>query len=206
MFGCNGSGRISSRIYGSNISRSTTITAPQTNTRRGLLGLGISATTFICIAVMVIAGFIAIWVSQGNQNSPVTDPVEVRTKPVVSEANESSSAVNKPTDARNNDTETYPSLPDDYICNDISKVELFVGADAKCGETPVNVRFEPRVPSDSPSNAVYFLKVGEEFVVIGGPKCAHYGTWWQIRVASGIEGWVREYSNDYGRLILLITQ
>ncbi len=213
MFECNGSGHLSARRFGGNQGQHDTISIPGTGTQstrtsNGLFGLGASAAVIVGILSVFCIGF-AIWgalqINFGASTSAPDEaiPTLLPPEPIKFEANETSSGSTVPTEARKEATPTLPGLPDDYRCSDIEKVQLYVGVTAVCGDMPVNVRSEPEVPERTQSNVVYFLESGETFTIIGGPHCAHYGTWWQIKVKSGAVGWVREYSNAYGRLILM---
>ena len=46
------------------------------------------------------------------------------------------------------------------------------------------------------SNVLFNLDKGEEVSVIGGPACAHSGTWWEVLTESGYSGWMRELLPD----------
>lgn len=85
---------------------------------------------------------------------------------------------------------------DSYWCDDLSGVKLDVGDGARITWPKVNLRSTPRVPEDFYENIVAELVDGTSVTIIGGPVCAHEGTWWEIRTASGQTGWVREYISD----------
>ncbi|MCQ3953001.1 MAG: hypothetical protein DPW15_06925 [Chloroflexi bacterium] len=58
-----------------------------------------------------------------------------------------------------------------------------------------------RRPATSPRAAGFILfkeqnrKIGQ-VTVIGGPECAHEGTWWEVRTEYGDAGWMREFTDD----------
>lgn len=80
-----------------------------------------------------------------------------------------------------------------YWCDDLSKVRLKVGDNAKVVWTKVNLRSAPIVPMEYYENSLAKVDEGTKLSIIGGPACAHNGTWWQVRLASGKTGWMREY-------------
>jgi len=87
-----------------------------------------------------------------------------------------------------------------YWCDDLSYVKLKVGDRAKVVYSlKVNLRTAPVVPPAYFSNSIAKLEHGTALTVIGGPACAHNGTWWQVRTTkSGQTGWMREYiPGDY---------
>jgi hypothetical protein len=52
------------------------------------------------------------------------------------------------------------------------------------------------VPQDWDSNIIIAMRQGDKMTVIGGPRCAHHGTWWQVEHENGHIGWVRELLPD----------
>ncbi len=78
-------------------------------------------------------------------------------------------------------------------CDDLSKVRLKVGDSAKVVWPKVNLRSAPLVPMEYYENSLAKVDEGTKLNIIGGPACAHNGTWWQVRLASGKTGWMREY-------------
>lgn len=79
-----------------------------------------------------------------------------------------------------------------YSCPDKSKIKLRVGMRAIVPYYDVNLREEPIVPEVWDANIVVMLRQGDTMLVIGGPKCAHEGTWWEVKTDQGYTGWVRE--------------
>lgn len=85
------------------------------------------------------------------------------------------------------------STTNSYWCDDLSKVRLKVGDSAKVVWPKVNLRSAPIVPMEYYENSLAKVDKGTKLSIIGGPACAHNGTWWQVRLASGKTGWMREY-------------
>lgn len=85
------------------------------------------------------------------------------------------------------------STSSSYWCDDLSVVRLKVGDSAKVVWPKVNLRSAPIVPMDYYENSLAKVEEGTKLTIIGGPACAHNGTWWQVRLASGKTGWMREY-------------
>lgn len=85
------------------------------------------------------------------------------------------------------------STTSSYWCDDLSKVRLKVGDSAKVVWPKVNLRSAPIVPMEYYENSLAKVDEGTKLSIIGGPACAHNGTWWQVRLASGKTGWMREY-------------
>ena len=55
------------------------------------------------------------------------------------------------------------------------------------------VRTAPIVPLDYYANSIAKLEAKTKLTVIGGPACAHNGTWWQVSPQKGQVGWVRKH-------------
>lgn len=83
-----------------------------------------------------------------------------------------------------------------YWCNDLSGVNLQVGDGARVVYPKVNLRSSPEVPQTWDANIVAQVEEGVRVTLIGGPECAHEGTWWQIRTEDGDTGWMREFISD----------
>ncbi|WKZ38767.1 MAG: SH3 domain-containing protein [Anaerolineales bacterium] len=100
-------------------------------------------------------------------------------------------------------TQTSPGQPSTqkYWCDDLSKVKLKVGDRAKVLWLKVNLRTAPIVPQEYYENSIAKLEEGTTITIIGGPACAHEGTWWQVRTGRGQTGWMREYVKSSGYLI-----
>jgi hypothetical protein len=79
-----------------------------------------------------------------------------------------------------------------YWCDDLSYVKLKVGDRAKVVWPKVNLRTAPIVPQEYYENSIAKLEEGTTLTIIGGPACAHNGTWWQVRTSKGQTGWMRE--------------
>jgi uncharacterized protein YgiM (DUF1202 family) len=84
----------------------------------------------------------------------------------------------------------------EYWCNDLSGVNLQVGDSARVVYPKVNLRSSPEVPQTWDANIVAQIDEGIRVTIIGGPECAHEGTWWQIRTEDGYTGWMREFISD----------
>lgn len=84
----------------------------------------------------------------------------------------------------------------DYWCDDLSGVHLEVGDNARVVYPKVNLRSYPEVPQTWDANIVVQIEEGVRVTIIGGPECAHEGTWWQIRTEDGDTGWMREFISD----------
>ena len=87
------------------------------------------------------------------------------------------------------------------ICEGAEPSHLSIGMTARVNWPKVNVRSYPRVPEDWDANILTELSQGEEVEVIGGPRCAHGGYWWQVKTPTGIEGWMREAARDKTYLV-----
>lgn len=83
-----------------------------------------------------------------------------------------------------------------YWCNDLSGVNLQVGDDVRVVYPKVNLRSSPMVPQTWDANIIAQIEEGERVAIIGGPECAHEGTWWQVRTEDGDTGWMREFISD----------
>jgi hypothetical protein len=46
------------------------------------------------------------------------------------------------------------------------------------------------------SSPMYSLSRGDRVDIIGGPICAEHYRWWQVQAVSGLQGWVREGSDQ----------
>lgn len=89
----------------------------------------------------------------------------------------------------------------DYWCDDLDKVRLNIGDDAKVLWMKINLRSTPVVPDTWDANIVAQLDKGIRLTIIGGPECAHEGTWWEVQTENGDYGWSREYTESNGYLI-----
>lgn len=83
-----------------------------------------------------------------------------------------------------------------YWCDDLQGIHLAVGDNARIVWPKVNLRSSPIVPQDYYANITTELEEGTSVKIIGGPECAHEGTWWEIRTEYGDTGWVREFISD----------
>ena len=90
-------------------------------------------------------------------------------------------------------TGSAPKTSQNYWCDDLSLVKLKVGDDAKVTWMKINLRTAPIVPQEYYGNSIAQLEEGTKLTIIGGPACAHEGTWWQVRTRKGQVGWVREH-------------
>lgn len=79
-----------------------------------------------------------------------------------------------------------------YSCPDKSQVKLRVGDRAVVARYDMNLRSSPIVPEVWDANIIIMLREGDEMIVVGGPKCAHDGTWWEVQTDNGYTGWARE--------------
>lgn len=87
-------------------------------------------------------------------------------------------------------------LNNGYWCDDLDGVKLNVGEKAKVAWPKVNLRSYPEVPQDFYANIVVEVEENTRVTIIGGPECAHEGTWWEIRTEYGDTGWMREFVSD----------
>lgn len=101
--------------------------------------------------------------------------------------------------ASTNTTQTTPTSK--YWCDDLSYVKLKIGDRAKVVWEKVNLRTAPIVPQEYYENSIAKVDQGTRLTVIGGPACAHNGTWWQVRLQNGLVGWMRERTSSAGYLI-----
>ena len=89
----------------------------------------------------------------------------------------------------------YQPIPESYRCPDVNDIQIRVGMTAKVIFQEVNLRSSPVVPEVWKSNILVTLIQGDRIKIIGGPVCAHDGTWWEARFRSGTTvttGWIRE--------------
>ena len=86
-----------------------------------------------------------------------------------------------------------PSSTSKYQCDDLQYVRLKVGDKAKVVWPKVNLRTAPIVPMDYYENSISQVEEKTTLTVIGGPACAHEGTWWQVQLKNGLTGWMREH-------------
>jgi hypothetical protein len=133
------------------------------------------------------------------RNSPVvTDEspnTNVSAPPLISETDSPppATATQRPSNTRTPRPTTTPeSNFASYSCPDKSKIKLRVGDRAMVAFYDMNLRSSPKVPDVWDANIVITLHEGNEMSVIGGPECAHDGTWWEVQTDSGYTGWVRE--------------
>ncbi|MBV6394191.1 MAG: hypothetical protein KPEEDBHJ_03443 [Anaerolineales bacterium] len=144
---------------------------------------------FICIALSGTAAGVYFW---GNEPLPDNVPTLNYVSPVVVVA----SKTLRPTPTRLVSIKpTKTSATSDlagYSCADKSKIKLRVGQEAIVPYYDVNLREAPIVPEVWDANIVVMLRQGDTMLVIGGPKCAHEGTWWEVKTDRGYTGWVRE--------------
>jgi hypothetical protein len=89
-----------------------------------------------------------------------------------------------------------------YLCDDLSYVKLKVGDRAKVVWLKVNLRTAPIVPMEYYENSIAKVEQGTPITIIGGPACAHEGTWWQVRTKKGQTGWMREYLPSSGEYLI----
>lgn len=89
-----------------------------------------------------------------------------------------------------------------YWCDDLSYVKLKVGDRAKVVWLKVNLRTAPIVPMEYYENSIEKVEEGTPVTIIGGPACAHEGTWWQVRTKKGQTGWMREYLPSSGEYLI----
>ncbi|MGB8984274.1 MAG: SH3 domain-containing protein [Anaerolineales bacterium] len=89
-----------------------------------------------------------------------------------------------------------------YWCDDLSYVKLKVGDRAKVVWLKVNLRTAPIVPMEYYENSIEKVAEGTPITIIGGPACAHEGTWWQVRTKKGQTGWMREYIPSSGEYLI----
>lgn len=83
-----------------------------------------------------------------------------------------------------------------YWCDDLSGVKLKMGDTARVVWPKVNLRSSPVVPQTWDANIILQVEEGVQVTVIGGPECAHEGTWWEVRTEYGDAGWMREFTDD----------
>jgi hypothetical protein len=109
-----------------------------------------------------------------------------------SSPNPKASVLGSTTSSSNQTTSTQK-----YWCDELKYVKLKVGDHAKVvWPNKVNLRTAPIVPQEYYENSIAKLDNGETLTVIGGPACAHEGTWWQVRIKNGLIGWMRERISD----------
>jgi hypothetical protein len=101
----------------------------------------------------------------------------------------------------NSTSSTTQQIAQKYWCDDLSRVKLKVGDRAKVVWMKVNLRSAPIVPMNYYENSLAKVEKGTKLTIIGGPACAHEGTWWQVRTNTGLIGWMREYMTSTGYLI-----
>lgn len=97
------------------------------------------------------------------------------------------------------------SSSSNYSCPDLANVRLHVGDRAVIVFDDVNLRTYAQVPDDYYANIVTELHKNTQMTVIGGPECAHSGTWWEIKTDSGYRGWMREFTSSNRLLDVLAT-
>lgn len=95
-------------------------------------------------------------------------------------------------------------IPSNYECPDKNQIELQVGVYGMVRKYDLNLRKEPIVPEQWDANIIRVLRDGEKLKIIGGPRCSHDGTWWEVLSESGTTGWAREMQPSKGRLIIRI--
>lgn len=101
-----------------------------------------------------------------------------------------------PSQARTESGTDNDSQSNDYWCDDLDGVRLQIGETARVVSPKVNLRSSPVVPQTWNANIVAQIEEGVQVTVIGGPECAHEGTWWQVRTEYGETGWMREFVSD----------
>ncbi len=94
-----------------------------------------------------------------------------------------------------------PSITPVYWCNDLELIRLDIGSNAMVAWDAANLRSTPEVPADWAANRIAVLFKGDRVRIVGGPACAHDGTWWQVETENSLRGWVREYVLPQGYLL-----
>ncbi len=165
----------------------------------GFLAVLFGGSSIFAIGFVFFAIIIVIAVNSGGSGDPTSVPPS---DPGISSGGNSGNS-GSPSDSggsapKPTRTSRPPTVPpqNSYWCDDLSLVKLEVGDDAKIVWMKVNLRSSPEVPEDYYANIVDELLEGTSFTIIGGPECAHNGTWWKIRTSSGQVGWVREHTSD----------
>ncbi|KXK15504.1 MAG: hypothetical protein UZ14_CFX002000525 [Chloroflexi bacterium OLB14] len=157
-----------------------------------LIAIVTSLSIVVSLSLLTLTALIASLQSimSTTENPSASSP------PIIPENNNSSfiTATKIPTNTR---IPQRTSTPKDltftnYSCPDKSEVKLRVGYTAVVSFYDVNLRSTPIVPDVWDENIIVMLSEGDKMVVIGGPKCAHEGTWWEVRTDNGYEGWIRE--------------
>lgn len=150
-------------------------------------------TAFSTIVVGVICISIAAFIFS---NLPVADPPNpTRLPPTITQPKitEESTATRVRPSPIPRATNTPKGIDfSSYSCPDKSQIKLRVGKRAEVQNYDMNLRSAPIVPDVWDANIVVMLRPGDKMSVIGGPKCAHDGTWWKVKTDSGYKGWVRE--------------
>ncbi|KXK15871.1 MAG: hypothetical protein UZ14_CFX002000222 [Chloroflexi bacterium OLB14] len=100
--------------------------------------------------------------------------------------------------SNNDDSQTQENstTSSNYWCDDLNGVKLSVGENAMVVYPKVNLRSYPQVPQNWDANIVAEVEEGVAVTIIGGPECAHEGTWWEVRTEYGDTGWMREFISD----------
>lgn len=163
-------------------------------------GSSILAIGFIFIVIILVIALSSAGNSGGTttQSGPSNSGNTTNNNP--SSSSSSSNNNSQPLPTRTSRPPTVPPQ-NSYWCDDLSLVKLDVGDNAKVVWMKVNLRSSPEVPQDYYANIVDDLLEGTQFTIIGGPECAHNGTWWKVRTSSGQIGWIREYTGSNGYLI-----
>jgi len=157
----------------------------------------IMVTCFICVWVII-----KLWPILPPRNGTESPTIPISTTEVINNPNPS---ITKPQVTEpvviDSPTPTKTPVPSIYRCPDLSDVKLEIGARAEVQGGTVNLRYDPSIPIDWHENIKFQLKNGVKMTIIGGPKCAHDGTWWEVKTDSGLSGWIREFTSDR-RLIM----
>jgi uncharacterized protein YraI len=95
-------------------------------------------------------------------------------------------------------TDTATPTPEIVSCSGLLPSRLYTGAVGFVTDIdgrPVNVRSAPITAGNEPIDQ---LQVLEQFTVLDGPECSTRYTWYRVRYAGVLEGWIAEGDNaDY---------
>lgn len=171
----------------------TANTPKESNDNKSCFGIGVSSVIIILCVLLLIGNAIVSAISSNGQGpaptktikSIIYDPVNV---------NPSSTPRNTVTQSKNTTPTKTPKGSEfaNYSCPDKSQIKLNIGLRAFVSFDYVNLRSSPVVPDVWDANIVATLQKGDRMTIVGGPKCAYDGTWWEVQTDNGYTGWVRE--------------
>ena len=161
--------------------------------KKSCFGIGVSSTIIaLCIVILIGAAIIVAMSSGGQSTIPTKTIGNTASAPYDLNATDTPRmTITQPTKIKSTKTPIGSNFAS-YSCPDKSQIKLNTGSRAFVSFDYVNLRSSPVVPDVWDANIVVTLQKGDKMTIVGGPKCAYDGTWWEVQTDNGYTGWVRE--------------